>query len=275
MSYERAGGCSLDYYPCSYEGSRLQFRGPKRQLEEPYIAFLGGTETFGKFITRPFCDRVEDALDVPGINLGVVNGGVEAFVGDLGVLSLVSRAQVCVLQVMSAHHVSNRFYTVHPRRNDRFLRPSDHMKRLFPRTDFTEFHFVGHMLRHLAMVEGDRFMILIEELQTAWVSRMRQLLDRIDAPVVLLWFSDHAPEEKRGFAHVASQPFAVTRAMLGQIESLAEDLVVATASAAALARGNEGMVFASGEAQATLQLLGPSAHDEAARALAARLERYF
>ena len=95
---------------------------------------------------------------------------------------------------------------------------------------------------------------------------MRLLLERIDAPVVLLWFSDHAPEEKQGFAHVASQPFAVSRAMLGELEGLADDLVVATASAAALARGNEGMVFASGEAQASLQLLGPSAHDEAADA---------
>ena len=43
--------------------------------------------------------------------------------------------------------------------------------------------------------------------------------------------------------------------------------VIAKASAAALARGNEGMVFAPLEVQATLQLLGPAAHTEAAMAM--------
>ena len=35
---------------------KLLFRGPKRDLDQPFVAFLGGTNTYGKFIERPFPD---------------------------------------------------------------------------------------------------------------------------------------------------------------------------------------------------------------------------
>ena len=51
----------------------------------------------------------------------------------------------------------NRFYAVHPRRNDRFLRPSAKIEALFPEIDFTEFSFNRHMLSALESVSADRF----------------------------------------------------------------------------------------------------------------------
>ena len=267
MSYERIGGASLDYRMCAYDGSRLAFRGPKRSLEEPYIAVLGGTDTFGKFIPRPYTDRLEDKLGLPCLNLGVMSGGLDAFVSDLGVLSMAARAKAVVVQVMSAHTLSNRYYTVHPRRNDRFLRASSAMEQLFRDVDFTEFHFTNHMLRELAARYPDRFMVLAEELQQAWVARMRLLIERIGRPVTLLWMADHEPDEKRGFAHVASAPFAVTQEMMAQLEGVVSDTVICAGSAAALSRGSEGMLYAPQEAQAARELLGPAVHEEAAEAL--------
>ncbi len=56
-----------------------------------------------------------------------------------------------VIQVMGAHNMSNRFYAVHPRRNDRFLRASlGCCKTIYPEVDFTEFNFTRHMLTALA-----------------------------------------------------------------------------------------------------------------------------
>ena len=47
MTYDAAGPAPLDYLPCRYGTSKLMFRGPRRRLEAPYIAFLGGPETYG------------------------------------------------------------------------------------------------------------------------------------------------------------------------------------------------------------------------------------
>ena len=46
MAYAFPGAGALDYSPCSYAGSRILFRGPKADLREPFVACLGGTETF-------------------------------------------------------------------------------------------------------------------------------------------------------------------------------------------------------------------------------------
>ncbi|MCV2893252.1 DUF6473 family protein [Lentibacter sp. XHP0401] len=275
MSYERIGGAGLDYRLCAYDGSRLAFRGPKRELDEPYVAVLGGTETFGKFIPRPYADRLEDKLGRPCLNFGVMSAGLDAFASDLGVLSMAARAEVVIVQAMGAHRLSNRFYSVHPRRNDRFLRASDAMQRLFKGVDFTEFHFTNHMLRELAVRQPDSFVLLAQELQQAWVARMRQLVERLGKPVVLLWMADHAPEEKRGFAHVASAPFAVTQDMLEALKGQLAGCVICSASAAALARGEEGMLYAPQERQAALHLLGPAVHEEAAEALLPVVEGLF
>ncbi|WP_343038610.1 DUF6473 family protein [Roseovarius faecimaris] len=46
MAYEKFVGDTLEYDLCSYEGSKLFFRGPRRDLKKPYIAFLGGDGYF-------------------------------------------------------------------------------------------------------------------------------------------------------------------------------------------------------------------------------------
>ncbi len=57
-------------------------------------------------------------------------------------LEIAAAGKVTVIQVMGAQNLSNRFYRVHPRRNDRFLegvRPAG--SRSISEVDFTEFHF--------------------------------------------------------------------------------------------------------------------------------------
>ncbi|MBU2981762.1 hypothetical protein KO498_08030 [Lentibacter algarum] len=271
MAYEKLGGRPLEYYPCTYGASRLMFRGPKRDPEEAFIAFLGSTETYGKFVARPFVDQLEDMLDVQCLNLGVPNAGLDSFLNDATTLDIAAQASLTVVQIMGAQTISNRFYSVHPRRNDRFLGASKHLSAVYQDVDFTEFHFTNHMLAHLAGLGMERFTLVLHELQDAWVARTTLLLDRISGTKVLLWFADHGPEEKIGINHVTSSPFGVTQKMLDQVKMGASETVIVKASSAALARGNEGMVFAPLEVQATLQLLGPAAHTEAAFALQERL----
>lgn len=271
MSYEKQGAPLLDYEPCKYGESRLMFRGPARDLSGDYVAFLGGTETYGKFLPRPFPRLVEERLGIDCVNFGQINAGLDAYLGDSTVLEAASGAALTVVQVMGANNLSNRFYTVHPRRNDRFLRASKLMQSLFYEIDFTEFHFTRHMLGALALRAPNRFATLIDELQRAWLARMALLLRRIGSPTVLLWFADHSPPAKCTVIEAGRDPFAVDRWMIENLRTHVAGVVEVTASRGSLASATGDMIFTAFDAPAAQGMLGPAAHDVVAQQLTQNL----
>ncbi|WP_299852107.1 DUF6473 family protein [uncultured Roseovarius sp.] len=268
MAYERLGDSPLDYLPCRYTGSKLSFRGPRRKLEGRYAAFLGGTDTYGKFIEQPFPALIEARTGVKCVNFGWPNAGVDVYLNDIGVQLAARNARLTVLQVPCVANMTNRFYSVHPRRNDRFLEASGTLRAMFGEVDFTEFHFVRHMLHRLQTVSEGRFGTVREEIQTAWVSRMQLLLQKLEGDVVLLWMSARKPEEDADQTNVAYDPSYVTREMIESLRSKATQLVEVTASDAAQAEGTKGMRFSDLEAPAAQEVLGPTVHYEVADALA-------
>ena len=136
----------IDYKPWRHCTSRLAFRGPAQRLDEPYVAIVGGSETFGKFVDYPFVDLLRAEIGIPVVNLGVMHAGLSLIMDDPTILDIASNAQMTVVQVLGATNMSNRFYSVHPRRNDRFVSASKRMQVLFPDVDFTDFNFIGHLL---------------------------------------------------------------------------------------------------------------------------------
>lgn len=282
MTYDTTGQGGLNYFPCRYGRSRLQFRGPRRRLDGEYALFLGGTETYGRFIATPYPALIEDATGLKCVNFGWQNAGVDAFLNDATVMEVAGQARVTVVQVLGAQNMSNRFYAVHSRRNDRFLNASGLMKQLFRDVDFTEFSFNRHMLSRIRTLSPDRYLMIRDELKEAWTARMRQLLQGIGGRTVLLWFADHAPLDaqepgKRSdmatLEDLGSDPLFVDRTMIETLRPLVTDVVEVTASNEALAMGTEGMVFSPLEAPVAAGLMGPQAHHEAAAALRPVLER--
>lgn len=267
-----SGGIS--YEPCRYGLSRIFFRGPKRKLDQPYLAFLGGTETFGKFIDQPLPGIVENELRRPCVNFGCVNGGVDAFVNDPTIMGACHDAEMTVVQIMGANNLSNRFYSVHPRRNDRFLRASSVLQAIYREVDFADFTFTRHMLGALYEFSPDRFDIVVKELRDAWVARMRNMLGQIGKRSVLLWFSredmtNTSWQEREN--PIAVDPLFITADMVDQLRDMVMDVVVARPSSLALGQGTQGMVFPPMQAKAAADMLGPQAHREAAAILAPRL----
>ncbi|MBE9636168.1 DUF6473 family protein [Salipiger mangrovisoli] len=271
---------ALEYFPCRYGKSRLLFRGPKRGLDGRYLAFLGGTETFGRFVEAPFPALVEQALatggsvegpGIPCVNLGVVNAGIDLYLGDPAVLNLAARAELCVIQVMGAQNMSNRFYGVHPRRNDRFLRASDRLQQLFPEVDFTEFHFTLHMLGRLREISEERFAEVTAELRIAWVARMKHLLTLLGGRAVVLWTAGHPPPDTHVNA-LSPAPLFIERGMIEALRPRAAALLDAPLSPASLAAGTAGLVFAEFEAGAASESLSTLAHEEIAGRLGPILE---
>ncbi len=274
MAYEKQGAQPLDYRPCQYGASKLLFRGPKRSTEGRYAAFLGGTETYGKFIEQPFPALVEAQTGMACVNLGWPNAGLDVLVSDEDILRAACGAAVTVLQIPGAQNLSNRYYSVHPRRNDRFVDASPLLRSLYKNVDFTEFHFVRHLLRHLNDISPDRFAVLRDELQAAWVSRMTLLLRKIDSSVLLLWMSAQTPPEHATDPEISADPAFVTRAMLKAVSGHATQIVDATLSHKAQSRGDAGMVHSEFEAIIAAELPGPSAHEEVALRLVPLIQRF-
>lgn len=267
MAFESPGDCALDYFPCRYGKSKLMFRGPRRELDRPYCAVLGGTETYGKFVPQPYPALVEAGIGLRMVNFGCINAGIDVYVNDCALLDMASAARVTVVQVVGAANLTNRFYAVHPRRNDRFLRASPQLCTLFREVDFADFHFTRHMLQTLQSVSPDKFEVLAEELRTAWVARMRLLLDRIGSKTVLLWMADHPPEPPGGPVVLGRSPVLVDAEMVAAVRAHATDYVEYVSSPAARAKGLAGMAYSPLDELAAAEVPGPAIHAELAEQL--------
>ena len=201
----------------------------------------------------------------------MVIAGVDVFVNDPTIMAACATADITVIQMTGAHNLSNRFYKVHSRRNDRFLSGSPLMAALYPDMDFSEYNFTRHLLSALFERSPDRFEMIRTELQMAWLARMRPLLDKIGQRVVLLWLSDQPLDNQLWTARPEPfkiEPMLVSRTMVEQLRDKALDVVVAQTSAEALQRGTDGMSFLQSEAGIASELPGVGAHEEAALLLA-------
>lgn len=273
MTYENLGQGALDYFPCRYGHSKLLFRGPRKKMAGDYIAMLGGTETYGKFIEKPFPTLVGEALEMECVNFGCVTAGVDVFANEIPVLEACAEARVTVVQALGAQNMSNRFYAVHPRRNDRFVRASTLLNTIFREVDFTEFNFTKHLLTGLQAISEERFRIVRDELKEAWIARMKLLLSKIEGKTILLWFAERTPEDMSENDGLGQDPTFVDRRMIEEIRPFVTEVVEVVASDAAMAQGTDGMKFSSMERPAAQALMGPAAHAEAAKALIEPLSR--
>ena len=245
----------IDYARCQYGTSRLIFRGPKRQLRPEAVAFVGGSETFGAFVERPFPDIVEGLLSRPAVNFGCMNAGLGAFEEDETVIEAASTMRACVLQAPDPANMTNAFWRVHPRRNDRFVEALPPLRDLFPTVDFTDFAFTRHLVARLAAADPAAFATVRAEIAEDWVDRMAALVRRIAAPVTVLWIRPPGG---------ADRPMTVTAKMMDGLGRAGIATAVAGPSAAIRGASTDGMLFAEGERAAARELPGPAYHAEIA-----------
>lgn len=245
-----------------HDGSRIAVRGPDSELRHPYLAVLGGSETFGRGVEQPYPELLARRLDMPVMNLGVMHAGASLFSNEPWLLDMASRARLTVLQVTGAQNMSNRLYCVHSRRNDRFLTCSDNLRRLYPEIDFTEFNFTGHLMGSLRKVSEDRFRTVLDELRWAWVQRMHRIISVIQSDVMLLWMSERSPDDPADNAD-CGEPTYVTRDMLNEL--LPETLGVAEVVRKRPRAAVEDAPYGCSDAEAPL-------HEAVAECLAGRLD---
>lgn len=255
MSYEMPGAYGPEELTCRYGDSKLLFRGPKRSLADPYVACIGGTETFGKFVPDPFPSILQRRLRQNCVNLGSNNCGLDAILSDQTMLRIADQASVCVLQLLPPQNLSNRFFKVHPRRNDRFVEASAKLIALYPEVDFTEIHFTGHLMRRLREISAERFHDVCYELEQAWLGRMRMLLQRMKTGTLLLWLDMPAQEGERDPVWEI-----ITHSLVDGLSDVAQGILRVPVAQARYSDELDDMVFGTMQQPAAERMLGPATH---------------
>lgn len=228
------GQTALDLAPCHYGYSQLRFRGPAVELDEPYVAFLGGTETVAPMVQRPYCELVAEGLGLNCVNLGIKNAGPDVFLNEPELLRVANGAELVVLEVLGSANLSNRFYDVHPRRNDRFTRPHEALLELSKRLDLTDVHFTGHLHGEIERVDPKAHSAVVASCQKVWVERMHQLIASIERPVHLLRFAQRS-------ANPCKAAF-VEPTMVASLASAATGIVRVEPSEEALSEGTKRLM---------------------------------
>lgn len=272
MSIHSAFTTKVDYQSYRFGRSRQRFRGPQPDLSKPYISFIGGSETFGKFAPSPYPQLIEERIGVTCANWGTPGAGPSFFLKDPVVLEACSNSKICVVSVMGAVAMSNRLYAVFKRRNSRLLSTSTGLRAMFPELNLDEYRFAHNMLRNMYRDNPQNFKVVEIELREAWVARMRELLDEIETCRVLLWMSERAPDE--GFepsdsAAFVTHPAFVTRDMLEAIAPMA-DLIVEYVPGFDGEKQSNG---SGGEDEPALPCPSPLMHEQTAELLAPPLQQ--
>ena len=254
----------VDYRHCSYDDSRLLFRGPKRRLDGRHVVAVGSTPTYGRFVHEPWPALLEARLGRPVANLGYPNAGIDLVSRSETLREACAGAAACVVEVMGTANMSNRFYSVHPRHNDRFLMPSHELGQLYPEVDFTEYAFVRHMLGALEALSPERFRLVVAEMRDAWAARMRVFLGGLEGPAVLLRLTGGIEARP-----ATGGPADLPPAMIETLAFEAGAVIVDAAETSGMCR--DGLAFGASEGAAARTQPAPAVHDAAADAIMERL----
>ncbi|WP_136685237.1 DUF6473 family protein [Falsirhodobacter xinxiangensis] len=145
------------------------------------------------------CARTLAAMaGCPVLDLGLRHAGPDALLQ--ADLRLAAKAETVVLVLSPLRNLSNAFYLVHPRRNDRFVAPTPLITSLFPEVDFTGIHFTHHLVRTLAATCEERLAEVTADVRRRWREAMGEVAHRLPQ-AVLLHLDD--PSERLGVEDAA------------------------------------------------------------------------
>lgn len=190
--YQAQDAPHFDYGMQSIQGvDEHRFRGPVPDLDQPYIACIGGAQTMGRFCRDPYPARLQRALGLPCLNLGLGGAGPR-FALHPQILPLLQGARLVVVQTFSGRSASNSLYdnAPHGRNSGRCVRTGAHV--------FFEQFLEDLMLRE----DEDLLRRTLDETREDFAHTMTALGNAIGRPSVLLWLSRRTPDYAAGFGSV-------------------------------------------------------------------------
>ncbi|MFM1873508.1 MAG: hypothetical protein RL398_2930 [Planctomycetota bacterium] len=187
--YQRLDAPHFDYV--LYTPAALpndEFRGPAPDLSRPYAAFIGGAQTFGRFVARPFAQAVADELGMQCLNLGIGGAGPR-FALQPPVLELLNGAAIVVVQFFSGRSASCTLFDNgrQGRNSGKYLPTGKHMS------------YEQFFKNLLARAEPALVERIVRETREDYAHSMREVAAAIKAPKVALWISRRRPEYEKNW----------------------------------------------------------------------------
>lgn len=174
----------IDYDMYTLQG--LDLRGPAL-TQSDYIAYLGAAQTFGRYCHNPFPTLLGQQLQVGTLNLGSGGKGPQYYLQNPQALDLINNAKLAVVQVMSGRSISNSVFA--STRGGRSGIRRSNGKKTTSNIIFYEL-VSGQDERGL---DPSFLRQLVAETRDNYVAAMIELLETIQVPTVLLWFSVRSP----------------------------------------------------------------------------------
>jgi LPS sulfotransferase NodH len=210
------GGFDYELFTIPELGART-FRGPVVDLSAPYVAVIGGAQTFGRFVSRPFPSLLADRLDLPVLNLGIGGAGPRHF-RSAEYRDVIANAETVVVQVLSGRSASNSMFD-----------------------NRASGGIAGHLAKDGSAIRSDKFFSgfmqtasesevrrIVAETRADYMAEFRSLLKCIERPKILFWFSTRQPDYEDDysalpFGVLRSFPQLVNRTMVEELAALCDD----------------------------------------------------
>ena len=176
----------IDYDMHTLQG--LDLRGP-RLTQPDYIAYLGAAQTFGRYCHHPFPSLLGQQLQLGTLNLGSGGKGPEYYsLFNPQSLELINGAKLAVVQIMSGRSVSTS--ALQSTRGGR----SGICRRTGKKTTANAIFYELVSGQDPRGMDPSFLPQLVAETRENYVKAMVELLEKIQVPKVLLWFSTRSPD---------------------------------------------------------------------------------
>jgi hypothetical protein len=184
MQYQKRDWEVVDYqgYILKNTGGKA-VRGPEPKTLEKgqYFVCVGAAQTLGCYCEKPYPTLLQEKLNLPVLNLGMAGAGPLCFLEEQPFLDYINRAKFAIVQVMSGRSENNSFFDSQGR--EYLTRLSDGVK-LGADLAYTEL---------LKQYDLNYVKTIIAETRHNWVQNFQKLLQAIQVPKILFWFSTREP----------------------------------------------------------------------------------
>lgn len=203
---------------------KMPLRGPAPDelRKGEYIVCVGAAQTFGCYVEEPYPYLLQKELNIPVLNLGVSGAGPSFFKDREAWLKLMNNAKFAIVQVMSGRSASNSMFKSQGRAM---------LTRVSDQREIASGFAWEEIIKNSSSEQID---FLVQETRKNWEHDMNTLLNKIEVPKILLWFSKRKPnyleEHNDVYKLLGEFPQLVNDAMLESVKPSADYYVEAISS---------------------------------------------
>lgn len=181
-----AGATVHDHAADNAQCSRPAVSGRPVDPSRPFIALLGGLQMAGEDPAQSIAELLGSAAGLEVVNLAAPHAGPDYYLSNPALLETAARAVLVVILLSGPGALTNPFYRVHSRRNDRLVATMPALRALFPEVELADIHYVRHLHQVLERTDADRHAQVARTVRNTWLLRMGEMLDHLTAPRILL-----------------------------------------------------------------------------------------